>query len=118
MWGDTVKNYNDRLRELREDNDLKQKDIAKVLGINQQVYSRYELGIRSLPIEHLIKLCKFYNVSSDLILGIETDNTESDVDNNENHPKLPQIFMTCTDDELDLITSIINACREFINKKC
>jgi len=63
--------YNEKIREIRENRFLKQKDIAKILGIRQQVYSRYELGIRALPIEHLIKLCKFYNVSADYILGLK-----------------------------------------------
>lgn len=66
-----MKKYTDVLRELREDNDLTQAQVAKVLGIKQQVYSRYELGIRELPISLLIKLCKFYNVSADYILRLE-----------------------------------------------
>lgn len=65
------KNYNQIIKELREDNDLSQKEIAKVLDIKQQVYSRYELGIRALPIEHLIALCKYYNVSADYVLGLD-----------------------------------------------
>ena len=69
-----MKHYNDRIRELREDHDLTQRQIAEVLGIKQQVYSNYELGFRSLPIEHLIKLCKYYNVSSDWILGLDNNN--------------------------------------------
>lgn len=65
-----MKNYNDRIRELREDNDLTQTQVAKMLGIDQRVYSNYELGYRALPIDHLIKLCLFYKVSADYILGI------------------------------------------------
>ena len=68
-----MKHYNDMIRELRQDSDLTQKDVAEILGINQRVYSRYELGIRSLPIEHLIKLCKFYNVSADYILCLKNE---------------------------------------------
>lgn len=66
-----IKNYNDRIRELREDHDLTQKEVASFLGIDQRVYSNYEIGYRALPIEHLIKLCKFYSVSADWILGLE-----------------------------------------------
>ena len=66
-----MKRYNDMIRELRQDRDFTQKDIAEILGTNQKVYSRYELGIRALPIEHLIKLCKFYNVSADYILCLK-----------------------------------------------
>lgn len=63
-----MKKYNDIIRELREDHDLTQADIAKILGTSQQIYSRYELGSRELPIKHLITLCKYYGVSSDYIL--------------------------------------------------
>ena len=62
--------YYKRLLELREDNDLKQKDIAKILNTTKQSYGRYELGQRKLSIEDLEKLCKFYNVSSDYIIGL------------------------------------------------
>lgn len=65
-----MKTYYDRLRELREDRDLTQSDIANVLKTTQQVYSRYEKGINQLPLHHLITLCKFYKVSADYILGI------------------------------------------------
>ena len=65
-----MKHYNDRLRELRQDKDLTQKEVAAYLGIDQRVYSTYETGVRSLPIEHLMKLCKYYNVSSDWVLGL------------------------------------------------
>ena len=60
-----------RIRDLREDRDLKQSDIAKVLGTTQQVYSRYEMGINEMPIRHLITLCRYYNVSADYILGLQ-----------------------------------------------
>ena len=65
-----MKTYYDRLRELREDRDLTQADIANVLKTTQQVYSRYEKGTNQLPLHHLITLCKFYKVSADYILGI------------------------------------------------
>ena len=65
-----MKEYPEMLRELREDNDLTQQDIANVLGTTQQVYSRYEKGINEMPIRHIITLCKYYNVSSDYILGL------------------------------------------------
>lgn len=63
-------NYAENIRALREDRDLKQKDIAELLQTTQQYYSQYETGKRALPIEHLITLCKFYNVSADYILGL------------------------------------------------
>ncbi|WDV45134.1 helix-turn-helix transcriptional regulator [Clostridiaceae bacterium M8S5] len=66
-----MKNYNNIIRDLREDQDLSQSFIASILGTSQQIYSRYELGIRELPIKHLITLCKFYNVSADYILCLK-----------------------------------------------
>ena len=62
-----------RIRDLREDADLTQEEIAKVLGTSQRVYSRYECGQRDLPLRHLVTLCKFYKVSADYILGFTND---------------------------------------------
>lgn len=59
-----------RIRDLREDHDLTQKDLAKELNCSQQVYSNYELGQRDIPTDILIKLSLFYHVSVDYILGI------------------------------------------------
>lgn len=61
--------YFQRLKDLREDEDLQQSDIAKLLDTTQPQYSRYETGERDLPIKHLVKLADFYNVSADYILG-------------------------------------------------
>lgn len=61
-----------RIRDLREDKDLTQKEIAKTLNCSQQVYSNYELGQRDIPTDILIKLARFYNTSIDYLLG-ETD---------------------------------------------
>ena len=62
-----------RIRDLREDSDLKQSDIAKMLNCSQQAYSNYELGVRDIPTDILIQLSRIYNTSVDYILGI-TDN--------------------------------------------
>jgi transcriptional regulator with XRE-family HTH domain len=59
-----------RIRDLREDRDLTQKEIASHLNCSQQVYSNYELGQRDIPTDVLIKLSAFYKVSVDYILGI------------------------------------------------
>ena len=64
------KMYFKRLRDLREDHDLYQKDIANLLGISQQYYSQYELGKYTIPLELLIKLAKEYHVSLDYIVGL------------------------------------------------
>lgn len=61
--------YFPRLRDLREDTDMSQTEIAGILGIRQTVYSRYERGFQTIPTEHLIKLADFYDVSTDYILG-------------------------------------------------
>lgn len=60
--------YLKRLRDLREDHDLLQKDVADILGISQTVYSRYERGYQNIPLEHLLKLADYYVVSLDYIL--------------------------------------------------
>ena len=59
-----------RIKDLREDNDKLQKDIANLLGISQQYYSEYENGKRTIPIQHLIKLANYYNTSIDYIVGL------------------------------------------------
>lgn len=62
--------YYQRIRDLREDNDLPQKEIAAVLDITVQQYSLYERGEREIPFHHAITLAKFYNVSLDYIAGL------------------------------------------------
>ncbi len=62
-----------RLKDLREDNDVKQKQLAEYLNIKQNTYSQYENGKREIPIEMLWKLADFYNTSIDYIIG-RTDN--------------------------------------------
>ena len=67
-----MKTYYERIRDLREDNDLTQQDVANVLKTTQQVYSRYEKGENELPLHHLVTLCKFFKVSADYILGLKS----------------------------------------------
>ena len=62
--------YTEILRELREDSDLTQAQVAAVLGTTQQVYARYEKGVNELPVRHLRTLCLLYGVSADYILGL------------------------------------------------
>lgn len=61
--------YFQRLRDLREDMDLNQTQIAEILHTSQTVYSRYEREFQTIPVEHLLILADFYNVSIDYILG-------------------------------------------------
>ncbi|MBR1810296.1 MAG: helix-turn-helix transcriptional regulator [Clostridia bacterium] len=65
--------YIKRIRDLREDSDKTQQEIADILGTSQTMYARYERGTNELPIRHLIKLCNYYNVSADYILGLTND---------------------------------------------
>lgn len=62
-----------RLKDLREDRDLKQEDVAKFLNISQTNYSKYELGKINIPISSLIKLSEFYDTSIDYLLGLTNE---------------------------------------------
>lgn len=70
-----MKEYYEILRELREDRDLKQSELAALLGTTQQVYSRYENGVNELPIRHLRTLCRYYGVSADYVLQLSAAGT-------------------------------------------
>ena len=63
--------YIKMIRDLREDHDKTQSEIAEVLGTSQTMYARYERGANELPLHHLITLCNYYNVSADYVLGIK-----------------------------------------------
>lgn len=63
--------YVKRIRDLREDHDKTQQEIANILRTSQTMYARYERGANEMPIRHLIVLCKYYNVSADYILGLK-----------------------------------------------
>ncbi len=65
-----MNSYIKRIRDLREDADLTQSEVAEYLGTSQTMYARYERGANEIPVRHIIKLCKFYEVSADYILGI------------------------------------------------
>lgn len=67
--------YKLRIRDLREDNDKTQQNIADVLGTSQTMYARYERGASELPLRHLIRLAKYYNVSMEYIVGLTDTKT-------------------------------------------
>ena len=67
--------YYQRLRDLREDRDMTQADIAKILKTAREQYNKYELGKQEIPFHHVITLAKFYNVSLDYLAGL-IDNPE------------------------------------------
>ena len=62
--------YVQRIRNLREDSDKTQAEIAEILGTSQTMYARYERGANELPLRHLITLCEYYQVSADNIHGL------------------------------------------------
>ena len=62
--------YYPRLKDLREDNDLTQKQLVKILNMHKTTYTNYEQGLREIPFELVIKLAKLYNVSIDYIAGL------------------------------------------------
>ncbi len=67
-----MKELNERIKDLREDSDTKQSVIADYLGVTQQTYSNYETGRREVPISVVLKLAKYYKVSTDYLLGSDT----------------------------------------------
>jgi len=68
--------YNERIREIREDNTLTQQKVADLLNIGQRTYADYESGKTRIPIDNIMKLAKFYNVSMDYITGASDFKTE------------------------------------------
>lgn len=69
-------NYRERMRNLREDNDLTQAELGLILNKSQQGYNHIEAGRAELKIDDLIKLCRYYNLSADYIIGL-TDKQKS-----------------------------------------
>ena len=62
--------YYQRLRDLREDHDMTQADVAELLGTAREQYNKYELGKQEIPFHHVVTLAKFYNVTLDYIAGL------------------------------------------------
>lgn len=62
--------YYKRIKEIREDRDIKQKEIAEILQTDQRYYSKYERGLHPMTADQIIILCKYYNLSADYMLGI------------------------------------------------
>lgn len=68
-----MQTYQIKLRQLREDHDKTQREVAEYLGINQTVYSRYETGRNDMKPHQIIALCNYYGVSADYVLGLPDD---------------------------------------------
>ncbi len=67
--------YNERIRAIREDRSLSQQKVAELLNIGQRTYSDYETGKTRIPVDSLLKLARFYDVSMDYISGASDINT-------------------------------------------
>ena len=65
--------FTEKLRGLREDNDLTQAQVAQVLGTSQTMYARYERGANEMPIHHLVTMCRLYNISADFLQDTAPD---------------------------------------------
>lgn len=74
--GADVDNYYPRIKDLREDHDMSQQQVADYLGMKQPQYSRYERGLRDVPTDVLIRLARLYKTSTDYILGL-TNNSKA-----------------------------------------
>ncbi len=73
--GEGMNNYYPRLKDLREDHDLSQRQVADYLQMKQPQYSRYERGLRDVPTDVIIRLARLYNTSADYILGLTQSST-------------------------------------------
>lgn len=71
--GTHMQTFTEKLRGLREDNDLTQAQVAQVLGTSQTMYARYERGANEMPIHHLVTICRLYNISADFLLDTAPD---------------------------------------------
>lgn len=87
-----MKPYYEIIRDLREDHDLRQAQIARLLKTTQQVYSRYEKGQNEIPLRHLITLAKFYNVSLDYIAGLTSEKRKIGIQNKSQPVRLAFIL--------------------------
>lgn len=76
--------YQKRIRDLREDHDKTQQQIADYLGTSQTMYARYERGANEMPIRHILALCHYYHVSADYLLGLS----------NVSAPRMPRLDKT------------------------
>lgn len=89
--------YFPRLKDLREDKDLNQAQVAEIIGTSQQYYGKYENGIRPIPFDRVITLAKFYNVSIDYIAGLTNDKgglhkkQEKSININQSHSHKPVV---------------------------
>ena len=105
--------YIKRIRDLREDSDKTQTEIAEYLGTSQTMYARYERGANELLIRHLLALCKYYDVSADYLLcrsSVKHDPKTVSVDNiSKNEIELLNVFRSLSSDKQNRALEIIFA---------
>ena len=103
--------YIKRIRDLREDSDKTQTEIAEYLGTSQTMYARYERGANELPIRHLLALCKYYDVSADYLLCLSNtkrnQNSVSADNVSKNEIKLLNVFRSLSADKQERVLEII-----------
>ena len=94
--------YGDNLKILRTSEDISQEHLAKLIGVDKSLYSRYEKEIQLIPIKHLITLCNYFNVSLDYIFGFSSDQCYAEIIENPttNHLKQFRKEMKITQDKL------------------
>lgn len=102
-----------RIRDLKEDNDINQKDVAQIIGMSEKQYARYERGETDIPMQAAIKLAKHYQVSLDYIAGLtneKTGLTRSDLP--EDETELIKKFRSLTERQRGIIIGRIEAFAE------
>lgn len=116
--GCIMKSLNVLIREIREDRDFTQTQVANALGIAQQYYSKYETGEYELPVRHLVGLAKFYNLNADYILGLteyqySLEKLEEPFINEVSVSKLVSLAVALNSDGRKALMEYL----EFLNKK-
>lgn len=101
--------YYYRLKDLREDKDMKQKDIAEIIKTTANYYGEYETGKRDIPFERVIELAKYYDVSLDYIAGRTNDKGGMSIDQDEK--KLLALFRRLNRQQKNLILELLNELR-------
>ena len=104
-----MENYQ-RLKDLREDKDMKQWQIAELLGMKQEQYQRYESGKRETPVRIYIKLSEYYGVSLDYITGRTND--KGNPKNDQDEKKLLALFRRLNRQQKNLILELLNELRQ------
>jgi len=106
--------FSKRIRDIREDADLNQQEVSRALNVNYKTFGRYERGEREPQIQFIADFCRHFGVSADYLLGLSDTRPDADV-LSARFKRSPLDNMT--DDELAVVTSVINALRAKDEKK-